>query len=352
VSGILQRKCACGQHTIAGGECDGCSRKHPSLQRATRSSDSEGQGSVGVPQIVYEVLQSSGQPLDSATRAFFEPRFDHDFSQVRVHTDAKAAQSAQGIGAHAYTVGTHIVFGSMQYSPQSELGKRLFAHELTHTLQQQQRTESSRLEVVESPTHEQEADIAADAIRFDRAIPKVSAMDSGRVSRDKLDSDEIPKVERNFELDPQLFLRPMSAPAPKEVEKCEEFPGGSTDCEVDQKTGTPTGKVTHRIDEKNPCTRPCVEQHEAVHVKQLTTFCPQLRDCYLMADKGKRPVEECVKMAIFGMKERECAAYKVSVPCTEKRLKDAKECQSKENKDYGTRKLASEKCFRDKSCGA
>ena len=136
---------------------------------------------------------------------------------------------------------------------------------------------------------------------------------------------------------------------PKGAAKCEEFPGGSTDCEIDEKTGTPTGKVTHQIDETNPCTRPCVEQHEAVHVKQLKTFCPALRDCYRDADRGKRPVGECVSMAIFGNKERECEAYKVSVPCMEKRLQ-AKECQSAPAKDYGARKLASEKCFRDKTC--
>jgi hypothetical protein len=182
-------------------------------------------------------------------------------------------------------------------------------------------------------------------------MPTLKPMRAGLISRQEAQPGESPKIERTLELDPNLFIKRMDAPAVKEVEKCEEFPGGSTDCEVDEKTGTPTGKVTHRIDETNPCTKPCVEQHEAVHVKQLKTLCPQLRDCYLAVDKGKRPVMECIKMAVFGMKERECAAYTVSVPCVENRLKSAKECQSKENKIYGTRKLASEKCFRDKNCG-
>jgi hypothetical protein len=138
--------------------------------------------------------------------------------------------------------------------------------------------------------------------------------------------------------------------AQKGAAKCEEFPGGSTDCEVDEQTGTPTGKVTHHIDETNTCTRPCVEQHEAVHVKQLKTLCPQLRDCYRDADRGKRPVGECAAMAIFGNRQRECEAYRVSVPCMEKRLAQARECQPKQAKEYGVRKLASEKCFRDRSC--
>ena len=89
----------------------------------------------GVPPIVHEVLNSPGQSLDPATRAFFEPRFSHDFSGVRVHTDPRAAASARAMSALAYTVGNHIVFGPGQYMNNRE-GKRLLAHELTHTIQQ------------------------------------------------------------------------------------------------------------------------------------------------------------------------------------------------------------------------
>ncbi len=163
------------------------------------------------------------------------------------------------------------------------------------------------------------------------------------------EDSETPLIERSFELDPALFLKPMDATAEREPEKCEEFPGGSTDCELDN-SGTPTGKVTSKVTETNPCTRPCVEKHEAVHVKQLKTFCRELRDCYRAADKGKRDPIECAKLAIFGMKSRECEAYKVSEPCMADRLKTAAACRSKENKAYGERKLASETCFRKKNC--
>jgi hypothetical protein len=163
-------------------------------------------------------------------------------------------------------------------------------------------------------------------------------------------SGQPPGVERHYEVPPHVI--PMNAPAVPEQEKCEELPGGATDCEVNEVTGIPTGKVTHQVDETNACTKPCVEQHEAVHVKQLKTFCPQLRDCYLAADKGKRPASECWKMSVFGNADRECSAYRVSVPCMEKRLTNAKECQSKENKAYGVRKLASEKCWRTHYCEA
>ena len=67
-----------------------------------------------------------------------EPRFGHDFSRVQVHTDAKAAESAQAVNALAYTVGRDVVFGSGQYTPGTHEGRKLIAHELTHVAQQRQ----------------------------------------------------------------------------------------------------------------------------------------------------------------------------------------------------------------------
>jgi hypothetical protein len=94
-------------------------------------------GGVGeVPPIVHDVLRSPGQPLEESTRVFTEARFGHDFSQVRVHRDAKAAESAQAVNALAYTVGHDVVFGAGQYQPGTSAGKRLLAHELTHVIQQ------------------------------------------------------------------------------------------------------------------------------------------------------------------------------------------------------------------------
>lgn len=133
VSGILQRKCDCGTHTIAGGECDSCRQEKGAgnLQRAANA------GPVNeVPPIVYEVLRSTGQPLDAHTRSFFESHFDHDFSQVLLHTDIKAAESARAIDAQAYTVGRDVVFGVGRYAPSTSWGRRLIAHELTHVMQQ------------------------------------------------------------------------------------------------------------------------------------------------------------------------------------------------------------------------
>ena len=80
--------------------------------------------------------KSGGQPLPASTRAFFEPRFGTDFSQVRVHTDSQAAETTNSIQAKAFTFGRNIAFGPGQYVPESHEGQRLLAHELTHVVQQ------------------------------------------------------------------------------------------------------------------------------------------------------------------------------------------------------------------------
>ncbi|HET8631526.1 MAG TPA: DUF4157 domain-containing protein [Thermomicrobiales bacterium] len=93
------------------------------------------------------MLRAPGRPLDAATRSFMEPRFGHDFSGVRVHTDARAAESARAVGALAYTVGRDLVFGAGQYVPGSRSGQRLLAHELTHVVQQRASGGSGELHI-------------------------------------------------------------------------------------------------------------------------------------------------------------------------------------------------------------
>jgi Domain of unknown function (DUF4157) len=132
-SHLLQRKCACAGSSGLGAPCAKCADDDRKLRR---KASSHADHSSVVPGIVHEVLGSLGQPLDPQTRAFMEPRFGHDFSRVRVHTDARATQSAASVNAVAYTVGQHIVFGAGQFAPASNGGKTLLAHELTHVVQQ------------------------------------------------------------------------------------------------------------------------------------------------------------------------------------------------------------------------
>jgi hypothetical protein len=130
-TGLLQRKCACGGTPGPDGECAECRKK-----RLQRRSTGQAKAST-VPPIVHDVLRSPGQPLDANTRDFMEPRFGHYFSQVRVHTDSQAAESARAVGALAYTVGQHVVFETGQFRPDSLEGQKLLAHELAHTVQQE-----------------------------------------------------------------------------------------------------------------------------------------------------------------------------------------------------------------------
>lgn len=132
----LQRSCACG-------DCESCRKKKPEVQRRLsaapdgRSAASVAEAGVA-PREVHGVLRSPGSPLDGRTRAAMEKSLGHDFSRVRVHAGPRAAASAAAVGAEAYTVGRHVVFGAGRYAPGSDAGLRLLAHELTHTLQQGQ----------------------------------------------------------------------------------------------------------------------------------------------------------------------------------------------------------------------
>lgn len=171
--GILQRKCACGNHTVAGGVCAECAKSKNGLQRKliigasndlleleadriagqVMAEPAHSAVSSAVPRIqrytgqaieeanttpatVDQTLASPGESLEPALRQDMEQRFGYDFSEVRVHTGTTAEQSARELNAHAFTVGHHIVFGRGQYSPRTIAGQHLLAHELAHTIQQ------------------------------------------------------------------------------------------------------------------------------------------------------------------------------------------------------------------------
>jgi len=180
-AGLLLRKCDCGNHTVAGGQCTECKKEKsadrvdisstsiqpklivgpcndPQEQEADRIADHVassqhstqdpviagdlGQSanlSTSAPPAVAATLTSRGRHLDSSVQKEMESRFGHDFSHVRVHSDAAAEQSAKDIGAEAYTLGNNIVFGAGKFEPASQAGKRLLAHELTHVVQQSAR---------------------------------------------------------------------------------------------------------------------------------------------------------------------------------------------------------------------
>jgi hypothetical protein len=145
-----------------------------------RSSDAPTSSSEAPPQ-VYQALRSTGLPLDSSSRDFFESSFDHDFSDVRLHTDSQAADSAASVDALAYTVGSDVFFGAGQYAPETSAGQQLLAHELTHVVQQGEGRGgagiSEKLEVGEADdVYEQEAEqVAQQVMRRGRIAGPVEA---------------------------------------------------------------------------------------------------------------------------------------------------------------------------------
>jgi Domain of unknown function (DUF4157)/D-alanyl-D-alanine carboxypeptidase len=183
-AGLLQRKCACGGSASLTGQCAKCDEEQLTLRRY--ATDQSGPSSTPrVPEIVHDVLRSPSPSLDGDTRAFMESRLGHDFSQVRVHTDATADASAKAVNALAYTVGRDIVFAAGQYAPGTMIGKELLAHELAHVVQQSRSAaQTTRLGEMSQPgdAAEQEAERAAQAAHAAQAV-SLSSNHSLRIAR-------------------------------------------------------------------------------------------------------------------------------------------------------------------------
>lgn len=136
----LQRAGMCGTHDPLELEADRAAARVMSMPTASAGAHAplrvagltRPPAHAGGPPIVDDVLRSPGRPLDRAARAFMEPRFGHDFSHVRIHADDRAAESASAVNARAYTVGSHIVFGTTS----AAFERSLLAHELAHVIQQ------------------------------------------------------------------------------------------------------------------------------------------------------------------------------------------------------------------------
>ena len=103
---------------------------------AMQGQESQGKAPSEAPQIVSDVIAESGRPLAPLVRSFMEPRFGYDFSRVRIHTGGRATESARAVNAVAYTVGRDIVFDEGAYRPETDSGRHIIAHELTHVIQQ------------------------------------------------------------------------------------------------------------------------------------------------------------------------------------------------------------------------
>ncbi|MGB5952474.1 MAG: DUF4157 domain-containing protein [Ornithinimicrobium sp.] len=181
---------------------------------------------------VHDVISSAGRPLEEPVRADMEGRLGHDFGDVRVHDDGPAAASASSVGAHAYTVGSNIVFQRDAYNPSTTQGQQTLAHELTHVVQQRSgpvdgSTVAGGVRVSDpSDRFEQEASATAErVIGHQPGEPQGAGPTSDTVQRDRegppaIQRDEAPVEEEEEPVAQGLFVQreeveeePEEAPA-------------------------------------------------------------------------------------------------------------------------------------------
>jgi len=173
-------------------KCAACEEEAKALQ--AKPAGNFGTGSGEAPALVHEVLRSPGQPLDAGTRAFFEPRLGVDFSRVRLHTDAKAAESARMLNARAYTLGHDVVLGTGEYAPHSNQGKALLAHEFAHVIQQTSTGDAIRRRV---PATAQEGGV----VRRQTGLAEELGISPDNLRDSELDAEEAPAAPAREEAD-------------------------------------------------------------------------------------------------------------------------------------------------------
>ena len=185
----------------------------PCIQCVSRQSNRQADTA---PASVDRVLVSPGRSLEPALRQDMEQRFGHDFSRVRVHSGAVAEQSAQDVNAHAYTVGHNIVFGAGRFAPGTHEGRRLIAHELTHTIQQVEVASSGRLTVQPPLVHaklkigrpddeyEQEADRVAERVMN---MPEPRRVDGSEQAKPSHIQRSCPKCKKGEQYQPSALSK-------------------------------------------------------------------------------------------------------------------------------------------------
>lgn len=184
------------------------------LQRAAGNAAVTGLVEEERSPVLDVVGSGGGQPLDTETRADMEGRLGHDFSDVRVHTDSRASDSAKAVSAHAYTVGSNIVFQRDAYDPGSDSGKHMLAHELTHVVQQRSGpvdgTATGGGIAVSSPSDRFEREAVANADKVmsaPAAAPAVQRVESNGVEVPGVQRAEEPAAEEEEEATAQTFVQ-------------------------------------------------------------------------------------------------------------------------------------------------
>jgi hypothetical protein len=131
---FIQRKCSCADRD------DEHVRLKPLASQITPFIQAKGDGAGVVSDSVSGKIKSSmggGNPMQSGIRSFMESRFGTDFNDVKIHNGEESTELNRSLNAKAFTISNNIYFNSGQYQPETDSGKHLLAHELTHVVQQQ-----------------------------------------------------------------------------------------------------------------------------------------------------------------------------------------------------------------------
>ena len=164
---------------------------------------------------VHDVVNSGGRPIEPDVREDMEARLGHDFSDVRIHDDAAAADSAKAVNAHAYTVGSNVVFQRDVYDPGSQQGRTTLAHELTHVIQQRSGpvdgTSAPGGIKVSDPSDRFEREASANA---DRVLAGPAPVQALGVSAPAVQREEAPEEEEVQ----GLFVQREEEPEEEEVQ--------------------------------------------------------------------------------------------------------------------------------------
>lgn len=171
---------------------------------------------------VHDVINSGGgSALPAEVQQEMQGRLGHDFSDVRVHNDSRAHESAQSVNAHAYTVGSNVVFQRDKYDPGSTEGKTMLAHELTHVIQQRSGpvdgTDTSGGIKVSDPSDRFEREASSNAERVMSAPAPATAQLSASGPAVQRDEDE-PLEDEDTDTAQGSFVQRDDAPAEDEEE--------------------------------------------------------------------------------------------------------------------------------------
>jgi len=277
------------------------------------------------PQIEADLnsLNHGGAPLDASSRAFFEPRFGQDFSQVRIHTDSNAVQMAEAMGARAFTLGNNIAFGANQYSTNTSAGRELVAHELAHVGQQQ----------------------SMDGCRAQaKLVQRQSIQDLDDKRRDELFELWNKKNKGEVSGFPAAVCEPFEVFVEKEnsidVSKniCEgiykEDIKGAIACREGERTICVWGNPDIKDLDAVRLTNECIRQHEEEHLKDPDNVC--MYDGWVgVSDTGPGGSKLSIVEIIKASNRSECRADRVHKTCLEKALKEcnADTCRIEVNKE-------------------